>query len=117
MTDDLWSYGRLCGHVAGTDLTGWRVEAGDGHVGEVDEHADEVGDAFLVLDAGTWIFGKLLIPAGAVTRIDAEERTIHLGMSKEQVEDAPQFLSDKDRADPQYREDVVAYYRKCGPCP
>ncbi|MGW6563879.1 PRC-barrel domain containing protein [Streptomyces sp. NPDC054975] len=111
MTDDLWSYGTRCGHVAGADLTGWRVEATDGHVGEVDEHSDETGDAYLVLDAGPWIFGKLLIPARAVVRVDAAESTIHLGLSKEQVRDAPQFLADKDLADRQYREDVVAYYR------
>ncbi|MFJ4862360.1 MULTISPECIES: PRC-barrel domain containing protein [unclassified Streptomyces] len=98
------------------DLTGWRVEAVDGHIGEVDEHSDERGYAFLVVDAGGWIFGKLLIPAGAVTRIDHARRALHLNLSRGQVEDAPQFLPDQHRGDPEYWEDIVEYYRKAGPC-
>ncbi|WCD83844.1 hypothetical protein KPP03845_100163 [Streptomyces xanthophaeus] len=116
MAEDPWSFGPSCGQLAGVDLTGWRVEAADGHIGEVDEHSDETGNAFLVVDAGGWIFGKLLIPAGAVTRIDRAGRTLHLGLSRGQVEDAPQFLPDQHGGDREYREDIVEYYWKAGPC-
>lgn len=116
MEQDPWSFGQACAPLAGVDLTGWRVEAVDGHIGEVDEHSDETGNAFLVVDAGGWIFGKLLIPAGAVERIDHTACTLHLSLRKGQVEDAPQFLPDRHVADREYREDVVNYYWKAGPC-
>ncbi|MFH9957397.1 PRC-barrel domain containing protein [Streptomyces roseolus] len=110
MADDLWSYSPTCGHRSGMDLAGWSVMATDGFVGRVDEHSEEAGDAHLVLDAGAWIFGRLLIPASAVVRCEPEERTIRLGLSRGQVEDAPQHLTETDRADRQYREDVAAYF-------
>lgn len=116
MTDSPWCFGPACDHVIGTDLSGWTVEATDGRIGEVDEHSDERDDAYLVVDAGAWIFGKLLIPAGAVARMDHGTRTIHLSLTTGQVEDAPQYLSTEQRGDPQYRADLVAYYWKAGPC-
>ncbi|MFB7454141.1 PRC-barrel domain-containing protein [Streptomyces sp. NPDC056194] len=118
MTEHLWSYNTESGHLAGTDLTGWRVEAADGHIGKVDKHSDEVDDAYLVVDTGVWIFGKeVLIPASTVTRVDLEEHTIHLALSKEQVKDAPEFVSDKHLADLRYREELSQYYRPGGPFP
>ncbi|MFI9004283.1 PRC-barrel domain containing protein [Streptomyces sp. NPDC053541] len=111
-TDPLWSFSTESGHVAGTALTGWRVEACDGHIGKVDKHSDEVDDSYLVVDTGVWIFGReVLIPARAVTRVDPEERTLHLALSKEQVKDSPEFVSDKHLADRQYREEIDQYYR------
>ncbi|MFH9725873.1 PRC-barrel domain containing protein [Streptomyces sp. NPDC017254] len=116
MTDRTWAYGTGSGHLAGTDLTGWRVEASDGHIGTVDKYSDEVGDAFLVVDTGVWIFGKeVLIPASAVTRVDLEEHAVHLALAREQVKDAPEFHSDKHLADRQYREEIGQYYRTGGP--
>ncbi|MFF9915401.1 PRC-barrel domain containing protein [Streptomyces sp. NPDC013457] len=116
MTENPWTYSTACGHLPGTDLTGWSVEATDGPIGSVDKHSDEAGDAYLVVDAGTWIFGKLLIPAGAVVAVDPASGTLHLSLTKDQVSDAPQFLADQHLADRQYREDVVAYYRLADPC-
>ncbi|MFI8520032.1 PRC-barrel domain containing protein [Streptomyces sp. NPDC085481] len=116
MTAHEWTFDTESGHLAGTDLTGWRVEAADGHIGKVDKHSDEVDDSYLVVDTGAWIFGKkVLIPASAVTRVDLQEHTIHLGLVTEQVKDAPEFSSDKHLADRQYREEIVAYYRVRGP--
>ncbi|MEU4266828.1 PRC-barrel domain-containing protein [Streptomyces sp. NPDC026092] len=116
MTDRIWAYSTESGHLAGIDLIGWRVEASDGHIGKVDKHSDEVDDAYLVVDTGPWIFGKeALIPASAVTRVDLEDHTIHLALSKEQVKDAPEFVSDKHLADRQYREEIAQHYRTGGP--
>ncbi|MEU2245116.1 PRC-barrel domain-containing protein [Streptomyces sp. NPDC018338] len=118
MTDHLWSFSTESGHLAGTDLTGWRVEASDGHIGKVDKHSDEVDDSYLVVDTGVWIFGKeVLVPARAVTRVDLEEQTLHLALSKEQVKDSPEFFSDKHLADRQYREEIGQYYRTSWPFP
>ncbi|MFJ8134359.1 PRC-barrel domain-containing protein [Streptomyces hydrogenans] len=110
MADDLWAYSPTCGHRTGTDLVGWSVMATDGFVGRVDGQSEEAGDAWLVLDGGAWIFGKLLIPASAVVRCEAEEETIRLALTRGQVENAPQHLSEADRADDQYRQDVAAYF-------
>ncbi|MFF5923715.1 PRC-barrel domain containing protein [Streptomyces flavochromogenes] len=116
MTDHIWSYSTESGHLAGIDLTGWRVEAADGHIGKVDKHSDEVDDAYLVVDTGAWIFGKeVLIPASAVTRVDLENYTIHLALTEQQVKDAPEFVSDKHLADQQYREEISQHYRTGGP--
>ncbi|MFF9150098.1 PRC-barrel domain containing protein [Streptomyces sp. NPDC014861] len=118
MTENLWTYSTESGHLAGTDLTGWRVEASDGHIGKVDKHSDEVDDSYLVVDTGVWIFGKeVLIPARAVTIVDLEEQTLHLALSKEQVKDSPEFVSDKHLADRQYREEIGQYYRVSWPFP
>ncbi|MFE5524246.1 PRC-barrel domain containing protein, partial [Streptomyces virginiae] len=43
MTENVWSYQPTSGHLAGTDLTGYKVEATDGSIGKVDKHSDEVG--------------------------------------------------------------------------
>ncbi|WP_055600286.1 hypothetical protein [Streptomyces aureus] len=116
MTDHIWSYSTESGHLAGIDLTGWRVEAADGHIGKVDKHSDEVDDAYLVVDTGAWIFGKeVLIPASAVTRVDLEDYRIHLALTRQQVKDAPEFVSDKHLADQQYREEIGHHYRTGGP--
>ncbi|MFB7026809.1 MULTISPECIES: PRC-barrel domain containing protein [unclassified Streptomyces] len=116
MAENVWSYGQAFGHLVGTDLSGWRVEATDGHIGKVDKHSDEVGDAYLVVDTGVWIFGKeVLLPASTVTRIDLEEHTVHLGLTKEQIKNAPEFHSDKHLADQQYREEIAVHYRTGGP--
>ncbi|MFB7277350.1 PRC-barrel domain-containing protein [Streptomyces hydrogenans] len=118
MTDHLWSYSTESGHLAGTDLIGWKVEASDGHIGKVDKHSDEVDDSYLVVDTGVWIFGKeVLIPASAVHRIDLEEHVLYLALSKEQVKNAPEFVSEKHLADRQYREDIAQHYRAGGPFP
>ncbi|MFJ8668851.1 PRC-barrel domain-containing protein [Streptomyces sp. NPDC003027] len=115
MTEHVWSYGPSSGHLPGTDLTGWKVEATDGRIGKVDKHSDEVGNAFLVVDTGTWIFGKeVLLPASTVTRVDLEEKAVHVGLTKEQIKGAPEFQSDKHLAEVQRREEIGAYYRTGG---
>ncbi|MET9625740.1 MULTISPECIES: PRC-barrel domain-containing protein [unclassified Streptomyces] len=118
MTENSWSYGTTTGHLTGTNLIGWKVEAVDGHIGKVDKHSDEVNDAYLVVDTGVWIFGKeVLLPASTVTRVDLDEQTVHIGLSKEQIKDSPEFHSDKHLADQQYREEIAQYYRTGGPFP
>jgi hypothetical protein len=116
MSENAWSFTETSGHLAGTDLTGWRVEATDGHIGKVDKHSDEVGDAYLVVDTGVWIFGKeVLIPASTVSRVDLVEHTVHVDRTKEQIKAAPEFHSDKHLADQQYREEIGIHYRTGGP--
>ena len=84
------------------DLVGYQVEAADGDIGRIDETSREAGAAYLVVDTGFWIFGKRrLIPAAAVSRVDDEEKKIHVGLTKEQIESAPDF-------DEEHRDDRAA---------
>ena len=78
--------------IRDTDVTGFDVEATDGHIGKVDEATYEVGGSYLVVDTGFWIFGKKrMIPASVVDRVDRSGRNVFLRMSKDEVKDAPDF--------------------------
>jgi hypothetical protein len=91
------------------DVTGWRVEALDGHIGHVDEASYEPEGSSLVVDTGFWIFGKRrMLPAGMVERIDRVGQTVHVGLTKEQIRAAPDY----DEA--QHRADVASYQRALG---
>ena len=68
------------------DVTGYDVEAADGHIGKVDEATDEPQSRRLVVDTGLWIFGKKrMIPAGGVQRIDPDGKKVFVGMTKDQI--------------------------------
>jgi len=86
-----WSY-RDSAWTDGHDLAGYNVEATDGSIGKVDKASDEVSASYIVVDTGPWIFGKKrLIPAGALTRVDHEDKNVYVGMTKEQIKSAPDY--------------------------
>jgi hypothetical protein len=94
------------------DVTGYDVEATDGHIGKVDEATNEPQSSCLVVDTGFWIFGKKrMIPAGVVQRIDANEKKVFVGMTKDQIKDAPDYDADRHAADKTgYHKEVGDYY-------
>ncbi|MFE4967374.1 PRC-barrel domain containing protein [Streptomyces sp. NPDC056660] len=93
------------------DLTGYKVEATDGNIGKVDKHSDEIGDAYLVVDTGVWIFGKeVMLPASTVVSIDPGEKNVFVGLTKQQIKDAPEFDRDKHLGDHGYRDELGTYY-------
>jgi hypothetical protein len=51
----LWDYPKTVGRV---DTTGFDIEGRDGTVGKVAEAVLEAGSSYLVVDTGSWIFGK-----------------------------------------------------------
>ncbi|KOU13781.1 PRC domain containing protein [Streptomyces sp. WM6372] len=107
-----WIYRETSGRLAGTDLTGYKVEARDGSIGKVDKHSDEAAASYLVVDTGPWIFGKhVLLPAGTVSLIDMDERRIHVDLTKEQIKSAPEFDQEKHLGDPEYHSALSGYYR------
>ncbi|MFD7033667.1 PRC-barrel domain-containing protein [Streptomyces sp. NPDC059917] len=111
MTENVWGYRGTSGRLAGEDLTGYKVEATDGAIGKVDKHSDEVGSAYIVVDTGPWIFGKeVLLPAGTVIRIDADDKKIYVDRTKEQIKNAPEFDRDKHLGDADYHRQVGGYY-------
>ena len=111
MSDNIWGYQATTGHIAGTDLTGYKVEATDGSIGKVDKHSDDVSSSYLVVDTGVWIFGKhVLLPAGTVKTVDQAERKIYVALTKDQIKDSPEFDKDKHVGDAGYHDQVGGYY-------
>jgi hypothetical protein len=95
---------------ANDDLSGYKVEASDGSIGSVDEASYEVGDAWLVVDTGPWIFGrKVLLPAGTVQHFDHRDRKVYVDRTKEQIKDSPEYDPDTFTT-PEYRQRVGDYY-------
>ncbi|MGW4383568.1 PRC-barrel domain containing protein [Kitasatospora sp. NPDC004531] len=111
MSSGLWDYSNAEGWTPGTDLTGYRVEATDGHIGKVDRHTAEVDTAHLVVDTGPWIFGhEVLLPAGTVRRVDTAERTVWVDRSKDEVKNAPAYHRERHTDDPDYHRAIGGYY-------
>jgi hypothetical protein len=95
------------------DLTGFDVEASDGHIGKVDEATLDAGGSYLVVDTGFWIFGKKrMIPAAVVTRVDPDSKNVYLAMTKDNVKSAPDF--DAARTATELRTEQEDYYRPYG---
>jgi hypothetical protein len=95
---------------ASEGLTGYHVEATDGHIGSIDDASYEVGSSYLVVDTGPWIFGrKVLLPAGTVQRVDRDDRKVYVDRTKDQIKNSPEYDKDTFETD-DYREGVGSYY-------
>ncbi len=94
------------------DVTGFNVEATDGHIGKVDEATSKDTSSCLVVDTGFWIFGnKRMIPAGVVRRVDPDQKKIYVAMSKDEIKGAPDYDADRHQLDEQgYHKEVGPYY-------
>jgi hypothetical protein len=107
MDMDLWSYSKALDPR--TDLDGFDVVALDGEIGTIDEATDDVGDSYIVVDTGPWIFGrKVVIPAKAIVRLDPPEHSVFLRLTKDQIKDSPE-LNDPRDAD-RRRQLIGSYY-------
>ena len=107
MGSDLWTYPETIGRL---DLTGFDVEAQDGSIGKVDEATQDVGESYVVVDTGVWIFGKkVLLPAGLIERVDRDEEKVWINRAKDEIENAPEFDKDNYESD-EYRSSVGGYY-------
>lgn len=109
----LWSYRDST--LSQRNLSGLSVEAIDGSIGKVDEATNDVGQSFIVVDTGPWIFGKkVMLPAGVVDRVDLDTETVFVNRTKDQIKDAPEYDESKHRTDDAYREryrtDLGGYY-------
>ena len=100
------------------DLSGFHVEAMDGEIGSVDNDTYEVGTDSIVVDTGPWIFGKkVMLPAGVINRVDESDKRIFVNLTKDQIQNAPEFDANLFR-DRTYRDEVGTYYganRPAGP--
>jgi hypothetical protein len=108
MSTDLWTYTDTS--VSQRNLSGFSVEALDGGIGKVDDSTNDVGQSFIVVDTGPWIFGKkVMLPAGVVRDVDLDTETVFVNRTKGQIKDAPEFDEDT-YADPKYRDQLGGYY-------
>lgn len=108
MYAELWTFKK---DVPTREIEGFDIEARDGSIGKIDEATDEVGRSCVVVDTGPWIFGrKVVIPAGAIERIDLNENKVHLAMTKDQIKNSPEFDPDRGWRDEEYRTRLDAYY-------
>jgi hypothetical protein len=118
-TTDVWIYrdkGQL-GYdpTGGRDITGFKVEALDGSIGKVDDATNEVGESFIIVDTGPWIFGKkVMLPAGVIQRIDEGEEKVWANRTKDQIKDAPEF-DEMNPGDKGRRQEIGTYYGAGGP--
>jgi hypothetical protein len=103
----MWTYPEALGRL---NVTGFDVEAKDGSIGKVDEVTYDVGESYIVVDTGVWIFGKkVLLPAGLIERVDRDEEKVYVDRTKDEIEQAPEFDEDNYRED-SYRSTVGDYY-------
>ncbi len=90
----IWNYDADVVRTA-DEIVGFDVAATDGDVGSIVEESLETDRSHLVVDTGFWLFGtKRLIPAGAVTSIDHDDRRVHVRMTKEQIKASPEYGSE-----------------------
>jgi hypothetical protein len=115
MNTELWTYRVDVIEMPMLDLAGFQVEARDGSIGKIDEATDETGSACVVVDTGPWIFGrKVMIPAGAVERVDTDDHKVYVNLTKDQIKDSPQFDPERHRDDESYRTQLGDYYTSRG---
>ncbi|MFJ8667444.1 PRC-barrel domain-containing protein [Streptomyces sp. NPDC093600] len=111
MGADMWGYPETSGHVPGTRLIGYSVEATDGSIGKIDEHTEDVGRSYVVVDTGPWILGRrVLLPAGLVGRVDTEHRTVHVSCTKAEVKESPPFEAGQHADDTASLRLIEHYY-------
>ena len=111
-TIDIWTYRDET--LVGNALVGLDVVATDGEIGKVDEATDDAGTSGIVVDTGTWILGKkVLLPAGVIQRVDLDEEKIYVGLSTDEIKNAPAY-DDSKQDDEAYRAKLGAYYGERG---
>jgi len=109
---DPWSYRESTERSSEpTGIVGYKVHATDGDIGKIDEASDDVGAASVVVDTGPWIFGrKVLLPAGTIERIDHDDESVYVDLTKEQIKDSPDLVEGASYSDPDYLRGIGDYY-------
>lgn len=91
---DLWTLDRSV--ITGLDLKGYKVSAVDGEIGKVAAAHYAPGRSHIVVSTGR-VFGRdLLVPAGLVSRIDVDAKSLHLSPEKAEIERLPDAGGDLD---------------------
>src|SRR5262245_12680742 len=108
MRMELWEFRST---VPTRELTGFDVEARDGGIGKIDKSTEEIGSAAVVVDTGPWILGrKVVIPAGAIDRVDTDQKHVHVDMTKDQIKSSPEYDPDAGWPNEGHRTELEDYY-------
>ena len=68
----------------------------DGIIGRVSKAANTVGRQWLVVDTGFWVFSrKHLLPVGAVTRVDHDDGSVTMALTRGQIRTAPCYVKNE----------------------
>ena len=109
--EQLWVFRESDRVSASEPISGYSVEARDGSIGKIDEATYDVGSSYVVIDTGPWIFGKkVMLPAGIINRIDHDDETVFVSLTKDEIKHAPEFDETTYR-DAQYQGSLGTYYQ------
>ncbi|MFD7133908.1 PRC-barrel domain containing protein [Streptomyces sp. NPDC059894] len=99
------------GHTPDDDLTGYQVDATDGHAGKVTKYSRDLGPRFLVVHTGFWVLGKkVVLPSDVVMGVDHDARTVQVTRTKDEVRSAPPFDAETYLGDPRHRDQLGGRY-------
>jgi hypothetical protein len=108
---DAWTFGRDVGMLGdAVDVLGFDVEATDGTIGTIERATYGVGSSYLLVDTEPWIFGgRVMLPAGIVSRIDRVARKVYVHRGRDEIKTAPTLTADTG-TDSEYRDRLAEYY-------
>jgi len=91
--------------------TGGVQRRSEGRLYRQDRRAsDDIGSSYIVVDTVPWIFGKkVMLPASTIERIDYDNETVYVAVTKERINNAPEFEATTHR-DTDYRSRLGSYY-------
>jgi hypothetical protein len=103
-----WSFGTQ--ELTGLDLTGHKVHATDGPIGQIDTATHDLGASYIVVDTGIWQAhgSRVVLPAATIVRCGAG--TVFLNRSRQEIADAPPF-DGRGGFDSPERARLDSYYR------
>ena len=82
--------------VEDLDVSGYKVVALDGAAGTIEQvlyWSDARTPDYVVVDTGGWFFShKSVLSISEIEEIDADSRSLRIGMSRKQIREAPEFL-------------------------
>jgi hypothetical protein len=80
---------------SGKEIRGYHIHALDGEIGHVDDFIIDEGSwsvRYLQIDTSNWIGGKtVLLATRWIQRIDPADGKIHVEVTKDRIENSPQF--------------------------
>jgi hypothetical protein len=102
MSDSTWDFppGAVGAHAS---VKGYAAEAKDGHAGEVSWAVYAPGESYLVVTRHPHLHGKHhVVPAGAVSSVDHEERVVKLELTQAEVDRLPAHEQPSQQVDWDY---------------
>ncbi len=107
MADDIWSARDTA--LRDEDLVGFVVETANGPGGAVQAAAYSGPRAYLVVDRAAHGGGAVIVPHGAIERVDGAAEVVHLRCGDRELAGAPPFDAGRE-GDADYLETVGAYW-------